>query len=110
MNEPLTLGPALVGIFASGLVILITRIFSFIVFSDRNPPRIIRFIEKYSPALIMAILIVYCFKDVNFTSSPFGAPYVICTVLCAVLHLVFKNSMLSILGSTVCFMILSRIM
>lgn len=110
MNEPLTLTQALIAVAASAVVILATRMISFIVFSGRKPPAIIRFIERYIPAVIMAILLVYCFKDVQFQEWPFGAPYIICTVLCAVFHIAFHNSMLSIVGSTVLFMILSRVM
>ncbi|MBO4404551.1 MAG: AzlD domain-containing protein [Treponema sp.] len=110
MNLPLPLDKAIIAVLCSALVIFFTRSISFIVFKNGNPPPVIRFIEKYMPAVIMAILLVYCFKDVEFSHSPFGAPYIICTVFCAAVHLLFNNSMLSIVGSTVLFMVLSRIM
>jgi len=55
---PLTLKAALVATFISALVVFLTRAFPFIVFSYRDPPRIISFIEKYIPPMIMAVLVV----------------------------------------------------
>lgn len=109
MNEKLTITQAIITIFASFLIILFTRIIPFVVFNKRNPPALIKFIEKFIPAMIMAILVIYCFKDVTYTKAPYGLPYFICVVIAAILHLCFKNSMLSILGTTVIYMILSRI-
>jgi len=74
---PLTLKAALVATFISALVVFLTRAFPFIVFSYRDPPRVISFIEKYIPPMIMAVLVVYCFKDVEFASRPWGLPSVI---------------------------------
>ena len=110
MNVPLPLDKAIIAVIFSALVILFTRVISFVVFKSGNPPPVIRFIEKYMPSVIMAILLVYCFKDVDFSHSPFGAPYVICTLFCAAVHLIFNNPLLSIVGSTVLFMVLSRLM
>ena len=74
---PLTLKAALVATFISALVVFLTRAFPFIVFSYRDPPRVISFIEKYIPPMIMAVLVVYCFKDVEFASRPWGLPSII---------------------------------
>ena len=108
MKESYSLLMALAAIFVSGAVIYGTRLFPFVAFSRKNPPAIIRFIEKYTPSLIMAVLVVYCFKDTSFLSSPFGIPHLV--VATVVIHLAFKNSMVSIFSSTVIFMVLSRIM
>ena len=110
MNEALTLKAALIASFASGLLILGTRVLPFAVFSKRNPPAIIRFIEKYMPGIIMSVLLVYCLKDVTFTASPFGLPELISIAAVVILHLSLKNSMISIFGGTVLFMVLSRLM
>ena len=99
-----------VAIFLSALVIFLTRVFPFAFFHGRNPPKAIEFIEKYVPQMIIAVLVVYCFKDVNFSSTQDFLPYVISCVVVVILHLSFKNSMISILGSTILFMILSRLM
>jgi branched-subunit amino acid transport protein AzlD len=110
MNTKLTLAMALLGTLVSALVILSTRAFPFVLFSRRDPPRMLRFIEKYIPPMIMAILVVYCLKDVQITERPWGAPSFIALAVCVGLHLWKHNPMISIFGSTVLYMILIRIM
>lgn len=102
----LSLHAALLATLVSALVIFATRLFPFALFSKGEPPRILRFIEKYIPPMIMAILLVYCFKDVNFTSHPFGLPQVIALAVTVVSYLWKSNSMISIFGGTIVFMIL----
>ncbi len=99
----------LTAVFISAVVILLTRLLPFILFSRKNPPSIIKFIEKYIPQMIIAVLVVYCFKDVQFCEKPYGLPFLISCAAVIILHLSAKNSMLSILGGTVIFMILSRL-
>lgn len=102
----LSLHAALLATLVSALVIFATRLFPFALFSKGEPPRILRFIEKYIPPMIMAILLVYCFKDVNFTSHPFGLPQIIALAVTVVSYLWKSNSMISIFGGTIVFMIL----
>ena len=99
----------LIAVFISALVILLTRLLPFVLFSRKNPPSIIKFIEKYIPQMIIAVLAVYCFKDVHFCEKPYGLPFLISCVAVVILHLSAKNSMVSILGGTVLFIILSRV-
>lgn len=101
---------AIIASLLSGAIIFLERFFPFALFSKKNPPKILSFIERYLPAMVIAVLIVYCLKDIQFTSAPFGAPYFIAIAVTIVLHLWLKNSMVSIFGSTIVFMILSRIM
>src|SRR5574344_48395 len=94
----LTLVQALLGTLVGAAVIFSTRLFPFALFSKKDPPAIIRFIEKYIPSMIMAILVVYCLKDITFTTSPYGLPYYIALAVTVVLHLLFKNHMIGIFG------------
>lgn len=107
-TEKLSLCSALVAVFASGTVVLATRILPFAVFSKKNPPLFIRFIEKYAPPLIMMVLLVYCFKDVDYSNSAMAVPYFACVAVAALIHVKFRNSMASIIGSTVMYMVLTR--
>lgn len=106
----ITTNMALVATLVSTLVIFSLRAFPFVLFSKREPPHVLRFIEKYIPPMVMAILLVYCFKDVQFAQEPFGAPYLIALAATVILHLWKKNSMFSIFGGTILFMILNKIM
>lgn len=106
----LSLAQALVGTLVGAIVIFCTRLFPFALFSRKDPPAIIRFIEKYIPSMIMAILVVYCFKDIQFTTSPYGLPYYIALLFTVVFQLWLKNPMISIFGGTILFMVLSHLM
>lgn len=109
-NSSLSLEQAIIAALIGALVIFFTRAFPFLLFSKREPPAIIRFIEKYIPPMVMAVLLVYCFKDVEFTSIPFGLPELIGLLVTVFLHLWKSNSMLSIFGGTILYMVLIRLM
>ena len=92
-----------------GLTILATRAFPFLLFSRRDPPRIIRFAEKYIPPTVMAVLVVYCLKDIRWTESPSGFREILAIALVILLHALKKNALLSIFGGTAFYMILINI-
>lgn len=104
----LTLNNALLATLVAALVIFATRLFPFALFSKREPPPILRFIEKYIPPMIMAILLIYCLKDVNFTAHPFGLPQLIALIVTVASYLWKGNSMVSIFGGTIVFMLLQK--
>lgn len=108
--SPLTLEQAFIATLISALVIFLSRAFPFLLFSKREPPAIIRFIEKYIPPMVMAVLLIYCFKDVNFSAAPFGLSELIALSVTVFLHLWKSNSMLSIFGGTILYMVLIRLM
>lgn len=102
---------AIVATLCSMLIIFFERAFPFLLFSRKNPPRIISFIEKYIPPLVMACLLVYCLKDLNFTTGPKDfAPSLIGVAVTVGLHLWRKNSLISIFGGTIVYMVLIRLM
>lgn len=83
-----------------------TRVFPFIFFMKKEPPSYIIFIEKFFPAVIMVILIVYSLKDVSFQVYPYGFKEIGGVVFTATIHLVFKNYLISIFGGTIFYMFL----
>ena len=54
----------------------------------------------------MGMLVVYCFKDVNFLATPHGIPELLGCVAVAVLHIWKRNTLLSIGVGTVFYMLL----
>lgn len=86
---------------------LLTRAFPFLVFGGkREVPQIIRYLGRVLPPAIMAILVVYCMKNVNFFSGNHGIPDLLASLLVIVLHLWKRNTLLSIGIGTVCYMFL----
>ncbi len=95
-------------IITAALVNFFTRALPFIFFKEGNVPKIIRYLGKILPGAIMAILVVYCLRFMNFsTSVPF--PEIISVTICIVLHKLKRNILLSIGGSTIIYMILLNI-
>ncbi len=91
----------------SAAVTVILRFLPFIVFSNkRETPKIITYLGKYLPYSVMAMLVVYCLKSVNPAIYPFGIPEIIGVVTVAVLHILKRNTLLSIAGGTVLYMLL----
>lgn len=105
----LSIEQCLVATVAIGLVTYFTRAFPFLLFSKRQPPKFIEKIVQFLPPLLIAILVTYCFNDIPHFASLQTLYYVICIGVCIVLHLTLKNSMISIFGSTVLYMILIRL-
>ena len=54
------------------------------------------------------MLVVYCLKDVSFTSAPFALPELIASGCVVAVQARSRNSLLSILSGTAVYMILLR--
>jgi branched-subunit amino acid transport protein AzlD len=104
---PLNLAAA--AVFCSALVVFLTRAFPFLLFTKRKPPRVLAFIEKYIPPLVMAILLVYCFRAVDFTAPPYGIPALASLLATTLLHLWKSNALVSIFSGTALYMVLIRL-
>ena len=94
-------------ITAAVLVTMATRFIPFLIFGEkRKTPPIIEYLGTVLPCAIMGMLVVYCLKDISVLSKPYGLPELIACVLVAALHVWKRNSLLSIGGGTVCYMLL----
>ena len=65
-----------------------------------------QYLSEVLPYAIMGMLVVYCLKDVSFTSAPFGIPEFLSCAVVAGLHIWKRNTLLSIGGGTVFYMLL----
>ena len=81
-----TVTQALIAVPLMALVILGTRALPFLLFSRRDPPRVVRFIERFIPPMVMAVLVVYCLKDIAWTAWPSGIPELAALAVVTVLH------------------------
>ncbi len=94
-------------IAVAALVTIALRFIPFLVFGEnRKTPPLVSYLGQVLPFAIMGMLVVYCLKGISFTAAPFGIPELIgCTVV-AVLHIWKRNTLLSISGGTLCYMLL----
>ena len=81
------------------------RFLPFVMFSKGTPKTIV-YLGNLLPNAIMAMLVVYCLKNVSFTASSHGIPEALAVFLVAVLHKWKHNMLLSILGGTAAYMLL----
>lgn len=92
------------------LVTIALRFLPFLIFGEnRKTPPVITHLGQVLPFAIMGMLVVYCLKDVNLTSAPFGIPELMGCALVAGLHVWKRNTMLSIGAGTVCYMLLVQL-
>jgi len=93
----------LIAVMALGTALL--RFLPFLIFRKKIPPYI-TYLGKVLPSAIIGMLVIYCLKDVSLTVAPFGLPELIATVCVVGLQIWKRNSLLSILGGTVIYMVL----
>lgn len=87
------------------VVTVLLRAAPFLVFR-RKAPAYVLYLGRVLPAAIIGMLVIYCLKDINLLSAPFGAPELIAGLLVVGLHAWKRNILLSILAGTVCYMLL----
>lgn len=86
------------------------RFLPFIIFpGGKETPPVISYLGKYLPPAMIAMLVIYCFKGVSITGSTHGLPEFISAAVVIVLHLWKRNTLLSIVGGTACYMLLIQL-
>ena len=89
------------------LVTAAIRFLPFLVFSDkRKTPGFIERLGAVLPYAIMGMLVVYCLKDVDLTSMAGIVPPMVATLVTAVSYVIKRNTLISIILGTVCYMVL----
>ncbi len=93
------------------LVTALLRFLPFLIFNGKRPiPKWISYLGTVLPYSVMAMLVVYCLKGISFGAVSGWLPYVISVVTVVLLHIWKRNTLLSIIGGTVCYMLLIRLL
>lgn len=88
-------------------VTMFTRFAPFAIFGRSGKvPAIVGYLGAAMPAAVITMLVVYCLRNTSFTAFPFGAPELIACVVTALVHWFGKNTLISIAGGTVLYMVL----
>lgn len=83
------------------------RFLPFAVFSgNRKTPAYINYLGKVLPYAIMGMLVVYCLRSTTILTGSYGLPELISILLVAGLQIWKRNTLISIILGTVCYMIL----
>ena len=92
------------------LVTAFLRFLPFLIFGEnRTTPPLITYLGQVLPFAIMGMLVVYCLKDVSFRSGSFGILELIGCAAVVLLHIWKRNTLLSIGGGTLCYMLLVQL-
>lgn len=102
MSENLYL---LCAIGVTALVTMFLRFAPFLIFRKKTP-QVILYLGKVLPEAIMAMLVVYCLKNVSFVSGTHGIPEFVALALVFGLHKWKHNTLLSILAGTIGYMMM----
>ena len=94
-------------IAVSALVTALIRFAPFLVFrGGRETPAVILRLGKLLPCAVMAMLVVYCLRNVDIAAAPHGLPELIALAAVTALHLWKRNVLLSIGVGTALYMVL----
>lgn len=97
----------LITIGAAGAATVLTRAAAFIAFpAGRETPAFVRYLGNALPGAVFGLLVVYCLKDVSILSESHGIPEAVGVLIAGGLYLKRHNMLLSIVASTVVYMLL----
>lgn len=86
---------------------ILLRALPFLIWSGkRKTPAYISFLGRVLPQAIVGMLVIYCLKDVSPRTAPYGIPELLAGLLVIGLQVWRRNSLLSILGGTLAYMLL----
>lgn len=109
----LTVQQALLSTFVMAAVILLCRAVPFLFFrgeGGKARAAFIAFVERAVPPVAMTVLAVASIAGAVKPSWPFGLPAFLAAIATAFLHLLRRNTLLSIIGGTALYMILRATM
>ena len=103
-------GYAWAAIAVIALVTALLRFLPFVIFNgDKKIPKMIEKLGRTLPFAIMGMLVVYCLKGVSFTSFSGFLPALIACVVVGGLYVWKRNTLISIVCGTVCYMLLVQV-
>lgn len=104
---PITTSQSLIIFGILALITFLLRATPFLLFPDnKETPKYIEYLGKVLPKTIIAMLVVYCLKDINIFTYPNALPELISIVAIVTLHLWKRSTLLSVGGGTVIYMVL----
>ena len=102
---------AVMVILLVGVITLFLRACPFIIFGKkrRMPAQLVR-LGQLLPSAIMAVLVVYCLKDVNSSWLGVGLPKGVGVLVTALCYKISHSTLPSICAGTASYMILIRLL
>lgn len=101
---------AFCAIMVMAIVTIALRFLPFVVFGNKKTPDFVVYLGKVLPYAVMGMLVVYCLKGVDFTAAPFAMPEILSVIAVVGIHVWKRNTLLSIITGTLCYMLLIRLL
>ena len=94
-------------IIVMAVITALLRFLPFIIFrGDKKTPDFIAYLGKVLPYSIMGMLVVFCLKSVDFKGGVHGIPEIVSILVIVLAHWWKKNTILSILAGTICYVVI----
>ena len=87
------------------IVTILLRFLPFFIFSKETPPYI-TYLGKVLPPAIIGMLVIYCLRETELTTAPFGIPELLAALIVVLMQVWKRNPVLSILAGTVIYMVI----
>lgn len=96
-------------VLTAALVTAALRFAPFILFPPgKKTPAIVLYLGRVLPYAVVGMLVVYCLRQVAFMAVGRWLPEAVSVALVALSYWYKRNSLLSIVAGTACYMILLR--
>ncbi len=100
----------LILIFMIAAVTILLRALPFLLFPEgRRVPKLVTGLSNVLPTAVMGMLVVYCLRGVDVLAWPFGLPELCSVVVVVLCHIWKRNTLVSILVGTICYMLLVQV-
>lgn len=88
---------------------MLTRFLPFLFFpAGKQIPGYLQYLGHQLPAAILGMLVIYCLKDLNFTSSNHALPEISSTIIIILIHLKFRHMLFSIATGTIFYILVQN--
>ena len=105
----MTNNQAIIAIAIVSIVTIIIRFAPFVILAGKETPKVITYLGKVLPYAIMGMLVVYCLKGISFVSLSGFLPELIAGAVVVVSYVLKRNTLISIISGTVCYMLLVQL-
>lgn len=102
----MTTNQAILAIAVMSAVTMALRFAPFLLLAGKETPKLIVYLGKVLPYAIMGMLVIYCLKGIHFSSVEGFLPEVIAGTIVVVSYIIKRNTLISIISGTLCYMLL----
>ena len=94
-------------ILAIAVGTVLTRALPFLIFPPgKEAPAFVKRLQYLLPSAVIGLLVIYCLRYVDIFSGSHGLPELLSIAAIVALHFWKRNTLLSIMGGTVLYMLL----